>query len=121
MKLRDEQTLSAGKKTPSDFYHRVYNLVATIPHGKVSTYGHIGAALGAKSSARMVGWALNAAAGRDDVPCHRVVNRMGALSGAPHFSSPTLMRELLEAEEVKFIDDAVDMNAHLWVPPVGEF
>ncbi len=105
----------------SDFYHRVYNVVASIPSGKVSTYGHIGAALGAKSSARMVGWALNAAAGRNDVPAHRVVNRMGALSGATHFATPTLMRELLEAENIAFIDDAVDLDKHLWVPPIDEF
>lgn len=103
----------------ADFFQRVHNLVRQIPFGKVTTYGHIAAALGARSSSRMVGWALNGVPVDDrlNIPCHRVVNRLGELSGKLHFETPFVMRERLEAEGVRFIGDAVDLQAHLWIPP----
>lgn len=99
-----------------DFYEKVYEIVARIPLGKVTTYGAIAEAIGMKSSARMVGWALNAAAFRRDIPCHRVVNRRGELSGARFFATPNLMKELLEAEGIGFEGEAVDMKEHFWKP-----
>ncbi|MBD1210129.1 MAG: MGMT family protein [Ignavibacteria bacterium] len=102
-----------------DFYQRVYEIARQIPFGRVTTYGHIAEALGAKSSARMVGWAMNAvdsAHRATDVPAHRVINRNGELSGKHHFATPTLMRELLEAEGVEFIGEAVNLEKHLWKP-----
>ena len=100
----------------TDFYNRVYDIVRTIPHGKVTTYGIIAEFLGAKSSSRLVGWALNAVMDRVDIPCHRVVNRLGELSGKMHFDHPTQMKERLLAEEVTFIGEAVDLSKHLWKP-----
>jgi methylated-DNA-protein-cysteine methyltransferase related protein len=99
-----------------DFFDRVYEVVAQIPFGRVTTYGHIAESLGARSSARAVGWALNAAAGTP-LPCHRVVNRFGALSGKRHFEGPHVMEERLRSEGVTFDDDAcVDLGRHLWIP-----
>lgn len=102
----------------SDFYQRVYALVQRIPPGRVTTYGHIAAALGLRSSARMVGWALNAIPlhRRLEIPAHRVVNRMGELSGRMHFETPFVMRERLEAENVTFNGDSVNIGLHLWIP-----
>lgn len=104
----------------SDFYQQVYALVQRVPRGRVTTYGHLAAALGLRSSARMVGWALNAIPLhlRLEIPAHRVVNRLGELSGKMHFETPFVMRERLEAEGVTFIGDAVNMKVHLWVPEV---
>lgn len=104
----------------SDFYERVYDVVLDIPRGRVTTYGAIARAIGAGKSARTVGYALNAVAGDEQYPCHRVVNRNGDLSGKSHFATPTLMRELLEAEGVTFDGDRVDMNQHLWEPEVPQ-
>lgn len=99
-----------------DFFQRVHAVVAEIPYGKVTTYGHIAAHLGMKRSARTVGWALQAAVGTD-LPCHRVVNRFGALSGKVHFGGPYVMEDLLRSEGVTFTeDDCVDLTQHLWVP-----
>lgn len=103
-------------KDKDDFYNKVYSVVKAIPKGKVSTYGAIGKAIGMKSSARMVGYALNAAAGRDDIPCHRVVNRLGELTGKRFFATPNLMKELLLSEGIQFDHDVVDMNKHFWEP-----
>jgi methylated-DNA-protein-cysteine methyltransferase-like protein len=100
----------------TDFYNRVYDIVRTIPLGKVTTYGIIAEFLGAKSSSRLVGWALNAVMDRVDIPCHRVVNRLGELSGKMHFDHPTQMKDRLLAEEVTFIGEAVDLSKHLWKP-----
>lgn len=100
----------------NDFFERVWDVVAEIPYGHVTTYGHIAQHLGAKRSARMVGWALNAAADTP-LPCHRVVNRFGALSGRIHFGGPFVMEERLESEGITFTDEGhVDLEKHLWVP-----
>lgn len=99
-----------------DFFHRVWEVVAEIPFGKVTTYGHIAAHLGTKSAARTVGWAMKVAAGQN-LPAHRVVNRYGALSGKAAFGGPYVMEDLLRSEGVTFTDDGcVDLDAHLWVP-----
>lgn len=104
---------------PPDFFTRVVALVETIPPGKVTTYGHVAAALGSAGAARTVGWALNGVAGTG-TPCHRVVNRYGALSGARHFETPTAMEDRLRSEGVTFDDEGcVRLDRHLWVPPAG--
>ncbi|NNF04535.1 MAG: MGMT family protein [Rhodothermales bacterium] len=99
-----------------DFFDRVWDVVAGIPYGRVTTYGHIAEHLGAKSAARTVGWALNAAAGTP-LPCHRVVNRFGGLSGARHFGGAHVMEDMLRSEGVSFDDDGcVVLEDHLWIP-----
>lgn len=100
----------------NDFYARVYDIVRSIPHGKVTTYGHIAEFLGSKGSSRLVGWALNAVMDRIDIPCHRVVNRLGELSGKLHFDHPNQMKERLLDEQITFIGEAVDLSKHLWRP-----
>ena len=114
---RTAQTLKK-KNNPrkKDFFDRVYAVVAKIPFGKVSTYGHIAEACGTRASARTVGWAINGAK-ESGLPCHRVVNRFGALTGRLHFGSPFIMEELLRSEGVEFDKNGnVRMDKHLWVP-----
>lgn len=110
--------LSSAKqkeKRKKDFFDRVYAVVKKIPYGKVTTYGHIAEVCGIKSSARTVGWALNGAKD-SDLPCHRVVNRFGALTGKLHFGSSFLMEELLRSEGIEFDKDGnVDLKKHLWL------
>jgi len=99
-----------------DFFDKVYKVVAQIPYGKVTTYGAIAEVCGIRSSARVVGWAINGAK-ETGLPCHRVVNRFGALTGKMHFGSPTLMEELLKSEGVEFDKDGcVLLEKHLWIP-----
>lgn len=105
----------AIKKQSEDFFDRVYKIVAGIPCGKVTTYGIIAEKCGIKSSARTVGWAMNKAK-FSNLPCHRVVNRKGELTGKLHFGDPEIMQTLLEAEGVKFINEHVDLTEYLWIP-----
>jgi methylated-DNA-protein-cysteine methyltransferase related protein len=103
----------------NDFYQRVYALVGEIPFGRVTTYGTIARVLGAGRSSRLVGHALKVVPDNLDIPCHRVVNRNGELSGMMQFDPPELMRALLEAEGVTFDGEAVDMRKHYWDPEEG--
>jgi methylated-DNA-protein-cysteine methyltransferase-like protein len=65
----------------------------------------------------MVGWAMNASHRLMDVPAHRVVNRVGALTGKMHFSTPNKMQELLEAEDIRIQhDQVVNFKLHFWDP-----
>ncbi len=100
-----------------NFFGRVYAVVRQIPPGKVTSYGAIAKAIGAPGSARMVGWAMNACHNLDDVPAHRVVNRIGMLTGKHHFEGVNLMQQLLENEGVKVINNqVVDFEEHFWLP-----
>ena len=97
-------------------FDAIYAVVRLIPTGRVSTYGAIAAYLGMKSGARMVGWAMNASHTLPDVPAHRVVNRVGALSGK-HFFGGNRMQELLESEGVQVENDQIlDFKNKFWDP-----
>ena len=102
-----------------NFFEDVYDVVRLIPAGRVTNYGAIARYLGRSGSARMVGWALNGAALIPDVPAHRVVNRIGLLSGKAHFSTPTEMQELLEAEGIQVVDHKVIAFKELFWDPEG--
>jgi methylated-DNA-protein-cysteine methyltransferase related protein len=104
-------------KTAS-FYQKVYAVVRKIPTGRVCSYGDIAEYLGAASSARLVGFAMNNAhSERLQVPAHRVVNRIGLLTGKHHFGSATMMQQLLENEGIKVKNDQVqDFEKRRWVP-----
>lgn len=99
----------------ADFYERVYEVVAHIPKGRVTTYGAIASYLGVASGARMVGYALNNAI-EAEIPAHRVLNRLGQLTGRAHFPGDT-MRERLQQEDVTFVAEyTVDIEQHFWDP-----
>jgi methylated-DNA-protein-cysteine methyltransferase-like protein len=71
--------------------------------------------------ARAVGWSLRSAPHADQFPCHRVVNRVGCLSGGWHWGHPDVMAALLRAEGVPFLaDHQVDLAACLWLPDENE-
>ncbi|MEP7255981.1 MAG: MGMT family protein [Ferruginibacter sp.] len=103
---------------PYSFFSDVYDVVRQVPKGRVTSYGAIAAYLGTKLSARMVGWAMNAAgSAKPKVPAQRVVNRNGMLSGKHHFSTPTAMEELLKKDGVAVKNDTVvDFKVRFWDP-----
>lgn len=128
-KRANKQKTIARKKFPAanetaksttreySFFADVYDVVRQIPKGKVTSYGAIAKYLGTKLSARMVGWAMNAAGtARPKVPAQRVVNRNGMLSGKHHFGTPT-MEELLKKDGVAVKNDTVvDFKKRFWDP-----
>lgn len=106
------------KKDSFTFFDDVYAVVRQIPKGRVTSYGAIANYLGTKLSARMVGWAMNAAHNQTPkVPAQRVVNRNGMLTGRHHFTTPTLMEELLLKEKIIVKDEKIiDFEKHFWDP-----
>jgi methylated-DNA-protein-cysteine methyltransferase-like protein len=104
--------------TDFNFFDSVCAVVQQIPSGSVTTYGAIARFLGASSSSRMVGWALNQSfRSQFEIPAHRVVNRMGILSGKAAFGHPDLMQKLLENEGIQVVNDKiVDFEKHFWDP-----
>ena len=100
------------------FFEDVYAVVRLVPRGRVTSYGAIAHYLGTRGSARMVGWAMNHSHGTD-VPAHRVVNRVGLLTGKHHFGAGDTMQRLLEQEGVAVKEDKVQNFAKLfWDPSV---
>lgn len=103
----------------ADFYERVYSVLERVPAGRVTTYGAIAGYLGVASGARMVGYALNNLSIHPDgeqLPAHRVVNRLGELTGRGYFSGDT-MRERLIQEGIEFEDEyRLNIEKHFWDP-----
>ncbi len=104
--------------TESDnFFEKVYEVARLIPYGRVTSYGAIAKYLGAARSARMVGWAMNASGNDDTVPAHRVVNRIGVLTGKHHFQGTSLMQQLLESEGIEIKENKiVNFDVLFWDP-----
>ena len=112
------KSIRPSGSSDTNFFELVHEVARQIPKGRVTSYGAIAACLGTKSSARMVGWAMNGAHHvKPAVPAQRVVNRNGMLTGKNHFSTPTLMEELLKKEKVNVVDDTVvDFKNKFWDP-----
>jgi len=119
-KVEKLKTIKPSGRRDESFFELVYEVARQIPKGRVTSYGAIANVLGAKSSARMVGWAMNGAGRvKPKVPAHRVVNRNGMLSGKFHFGSPTAMENLLKKEGIKVKNDkVVDFEKLFWDPAI---
>ncbi len=105
------------EQTGHNFFEDVYAVVKLVPKGRVTSYGAIARYLGTTMSARMVGWAMNAAHGFAKVPAHRVVNSQGLLTGKHHFKTPHDMQQRLEKDGVSVKKDKVqDFDKRFWDP-----
>ena len=101
----------------ASFQTRVYEIVASVPYGRVITYGAIARLLGDPRKAREVGWAMAATPERTPpLPAHRVINARGELSGSASGGIEG-RRAQLEAEGVQFLSDGrIDLERYLWLP-----
>ncbi len=102
-----------------NFFKDVHEVVKLIPKGRVTSYGAVAKYLGAPKSARMVGWAMNAAHSDSSIPAHRVVNRVGLLSGKHNFETPNGMQERLEEENILVEENKVkNFKKIFWDPNI---
>ena len=83
-------------------YEKIYEIVKTIPAGKVATYGQVAILTGNANLARTVGNALHINPDPANIPCHRVVNSKGKLAEFYAFGGADAQRKRLEAEGVAF-------------------
>ena len=96
-------------------FDKIYEQVRKIPCGKVATYGQIAMLAGNSRWARVVGYALHANPDPENIPCYRVVNRMGGLSSAFAFGGTERQAELLRADGVEVRENGtVDLEKYLW-------
>jgi len=96
-------------------FEKVYEVVRQIPKGKVATYGQIAKIIGEPRKAKIVGWALHSNPYKGTVPCHRVVNRNGELSGSFAFGGMEVQRKLLEEEGIIFDENGrISLQKYLW-------
>ncbi len=96
-------------------FERIYEQVKKIPRGKVATYGQIAMLAGNPRWSRVVGYALHSNPDPDNIPCYRVVDRMGRLSSAFVFGGLNRQAELLRADGVEVNEDnTVELDKFLW-------
>lgn len=81
-------------------FENIYELVAKIPKGKVTTYGRLAKMVG--TTPKVVGYALHSNNDPKNVPCHRVINSKGEISKGYAFGGPGNQQKLLEKEGVRF-------------------
>lgn len=111
-------SFGAPRHSSRDFAAAVYDVVRSIPEGRVTSYGSVAALVGHPRAARGVGAALNALPADTDVPWWRVVNRNGEVTIPAELGMRSLQRTLLAAENVAFLDSGrVDLDAHAWSGP----
>src|ERR1700750_2385225 len=109
---------NSSETNKENIFEIIYEVVRAVPRGRVTSYGAVAAAIGAKSGARVVGYAMNACGGiKAKGPAHRVLNLNGLLTGKHHVSPPEKMQQLLEKEGIRVKDDkVVDFNPLFWDP-----
>ena len=94
-------------------FEKIYEVVKSIPKGRVATYGQVAFLAGNPRWARVVGYALHNNPDPSTIPCHRVVNREGKVAGAFVFGGGEVQRKLLEAEGIVFgSDDRIDLKKY---------
>lgn len=91
---------------------RIYEAVKKIPAGKVATYGQVAAMAGNPKMSRAVGNALHKNPDPENIPCFRVVNSKGELSGAFAFGGENEQKKRLEADGIKVEDGRVELSRY---------
>lgn len=91
---------------------RIYEAVKKIPAGKVATYGQVAAMAGNPKMSRAVGNALHKNPDQENIPCFRVVNSKGELSGAFAFGGENEQKKRLEADGIKVEDGRVELSRY---------
>lgn len=91
---------------------RIYQAVQKIPRGKVATYGQIAEMAGDKKMCRAVGNALHKNPDPENIPCYRVVNAKGELSGEFAFGGQGAQQKKLEADGIQVVNGKVDLHKY---------
>ena len=91
---------------------RIYEAVKRIPKGKVSSYSQVAAMAGNPRMCRAVGNALHHNPDPENIPCYRVVNAKGELSGAFAFGGADEQERRLAADGIPVINGKVDLEKY---------
>ena len=91
---------------------RLYEAVKRIPKGKVASYSQVAAMAGNPRMCRAVGNALHHNPDPENIPCYRVVNAKGELSGAFAFGGADEQERRLAADGIPVINGKVDLEKY---------
>lgn len=83
------------------FQQRIYQILAAIPAGKVTTYGDIARLAGSPRAARQVGGVLKRLPEGSKLPWHRVINRLGEIS---------LTGDDLDRQRSALLEEGIDVS-----------
>lgn len=92
----------------------IWQVVASIPKGRVATYGQIARVAGCPNHARYVGATLKKLPKDTTLPWHRVVNAKGELSFPHNSESYQKQKSLLEAEGITFNAFKISLRTYGW-------
>ncbi|MBR5451964.1 MAG: MGMT family protein [Clostridia bacterium] len=94
-------------------FEKIYDVVKSIPKGRVMTYGQVAILAGNPRWARVVGYALHSNPNPNEIPCHRVVMKDGSVAPGFVFGGPDVQKQILSSEGITFTKDGkVDMEKH---------
>ncbi|BDH46800.1 hypothetical protein TUM12370_28440 [Salmonella enterica subsp. enterica serovar Choleraesuis] len=101
------------------FAERIFQIVAAIPEGRVTTYGEVARLAGSPRAARQVGGVLKRLPEGSRLPWHRVVNRHGTIS----LTGPDLQRQrqaLLSEGVIVSGKGEIELSRYRWRYEEGE-
>ena len=97
-------------------HQQIWQVVGSIPKGKVANYGQIAEQAGLKGKARLVGYILSRLPKDTELPWHRVINSQGRLSFPIGSSAYQKQKDRLQAEGIVFIGERISMTTYQWKP-----
>ena len=103
------------------FKQAVYDIVNRIPYGRATSYGAIATAVGYPNMSRMVGRVMKGSGNYNEkLPCHRVVNSQGFLSGKDGFGNSGQMQQFLETEGITIANNKIKNWKNIFWDPMKE-
>jgi len=100
----------------TEFEQSLYAALASLPQGKLSTYGQLAKRCGYPNYARQVGKTLSKLPKDTKLPWYRVVNSQGKISFKPGDPKFVLQLQLLQSEGVEFKGKKINLHKHRWQP-----
>jgi len=106
-----------GTRSPPARDAAILGVVASIPRGRVSTYGIVAMRAGLPCNARLVGRVLSKLPAGSRVPWHRVLAAGGRIAFPVGSPSHKRQRARLLAEGIAVLRGRVDIERHGWSTP----
>jgi methylated-DNA-protein-cysteine methyltransferase-like protein len=109
----ESTTMKTGTMTDA-YREQIWQIVYSIPQGKVTSYGAVAKLAGIPRGARLVGRILSQLPNGSTLPWHRVLNAKGSISFPPDSAQYREQRERLLEDGVGFRNDKVDLRLFNW-------
>ena len=104
----------SNNQAPDERYQAILATLASIPKGKVCTYGRIAEMAGYKGNARYVGHVLRNLPKGSSIPWHRVINASGTPSFPEYSDKYHEQLERLSVEGVDAVKGRINLSRFLW-------